>query len=318
MFSLQVGFDLLQALPYLVGLAAIAIIVVIFYVFYYKPRVDLPLQGERLIGQVRMWIPHGFGLFAGPMTTGRRTLEMYWTGLIQNEKDDAVRRRFEENRDFCFKQLPHVFAMKTGGKTKILLFDRNPEDQRFLSYDPEHGEFLLHGIQDVKKVQEGKKGWEIIGFKLSEKRTKFTEQEEKVFASVLDNFSVIRKAAESKELITVLEDDVRRLTGLTDEMGQTIREVSSDRDGWRKIADKKNLLESREVKIPGQLREKLKEWFTWPQVITAGLAYFLAPHILVFANLQLNEPEITYAVLLVSLVGFFIIPVGKKLFGRWL
>jgi len=73
-----------------------------------------------------------------------------------------------------------------------------------------------------------------------------------------------------------------------------------------------------EVKVPGVWRSKVKEWFNWPQVLTAAIAYMLAPYIQSWLNLTLTPPTTTYFAALVTVIGFFIIPIGKKLFGRWL
>lgn len=305
--------DFLTLFPYVVGLAGAVIIGLVIYFFYVKPKMDLPLDGERLIGNVTAYIPRGFGLFSGAMTTGRATVERMFTKLIQSEKDDAMKKFWEADRDFCLKF--HIFAQKVKRETKILLFDTHPEDQRFLSFDEESGGFILHGLKDAKSVGK-RNGWEFLGLKLSPEQKKFTSDENKAFELALKSIKHLQDASENKERQAILEEEVGTLTRIKEQLHKDVREANSDREAFALIANKKNLLRPPTEKVPGRFGAVMKQWITLEQLAVAGLLYFASPHILNFLNIRLTEPALSYALIGFAIIGYFIIPLVRNIKKR--
>jgi hypothetical protein len=52
--------------------------------------------------------------------------------------------------------------------------------------------------------------------------------------------------------------------------------------------------------------------------VTGLAGYLLAPYVIQLAGWQVVPPVTTYFAAGMTALGFFIIPLGKKLFGRWL
>lgn len=307
--------DLIGLYPFIVGLVGVVIVLILFYMLYWKPRIELPLEGERLIGIVSMWLPRGFGVLQGPMTTARTTMQHYWADMIQNEHDANLQKIYRDNRDFMLKF--HMFAIRSEAEKKILLFDVNPEDQKFMDVDKE-GVFHLHGIQDARSV--GKWGdFEYFGLKLNPETLNFSKIEVDAIQVALMNTKFLSDAARNTGKISSLQEVIdskeRELTLERKEKA----EMRSKLDRALSALSQRPLTQREEPQLKGGLRERLSKWgFTWWQLATAGLAYFIAPQIIKWSNVSFEEPELTYLVLGIALLGFFSIPIVRKVFGRWL
>jgi|GEM_PF-3308346 len=309
--------ELINLFPFIVGIAVVILALVLSYILYWKPRVDLPLQGERLIGEVSMWLPRGFGVLEGAMTTGRTTMERHWTDLIQNEGDENLRKIWSDNRDFVL-QYARVFAIKSGAEKKILLFDVNPEDQKFMDVDKE-GVFHLHGVQDARSVGEWD-GFEYIGLKLNPETQAFSELETKAMTTALLNVKFLRDAATNKEKEHHLEERLDDKTRAHELTLKDLAETNSKLDRCQNALARHPLTQAKELKVKGDIKETVKSlfWSTPWQLATALIGYFIAPHLITWLKLELYPPEITYFTAFITALGFFIIPIGKKLLGRWL
>lgn len=306
-------------MPSMALLIITCIFMVLFYIFKLKPRLQYPLQNERVISDnVTFWLPRGYGVLSGPMVTARMTMEGFWSRLIQNEKDDGRRKAWEKNRDFVMKH--YLFAIKDDSGKKILLFDENPEDQKFLSIDPQGAGMILHGVEDCKSV--GKyDGFEYLAIKLNADVKEYSDKEAKEVEVALGNLMFLRDAAKNIEKISHLQeafDDKDRAHKKTLEK---LRETSSKLDRALSAAGIKPLTQREEAKLKGGVTEKVKQlfWSTPWQLATALAGFLLAPYLVVWFGIRL-EPPINMQIFsgFMAAVGFFVIPIGKKIFARWL
>jgi len=310
------GIDITLLIPIVAGVALAGIMALVFYFVILKPRITQPLPNERPLGFWSIWLPKGFGLKAGNATTARHTLEREFTRLIENETDETVKRQLKDAQKIFDVFYP--IAHKVGRETFIYLFDKNPEDQRFMDVDPNQNDsYIIHGVQDViSKGEYG--GLQVLGLKIDPQTKSFSELEENLMEIGLDIVKYITNAAKNVEEIYELKDELK-FTKESLKKGLDERaEMRSKLDRAMSALSQKPLTQSEEVKLKGTFVEKMKEWFRPIQLITALAAFLLAPYILTWMNVQVEYPITSYFAALVTILGFFIIPIGKKIFGRWL
>lgn len=317
---------LMANLPWVVFWSAIiagtSVFLLLFYTQWYKPRAGMPLPNERFVGNITIPLSRGFGIITGPVTTARMTMERYWTTLIQNEKDEKMQKVWEDNRDFVLSH--QLFAIRdNNGKKRILLFDTNPEDQRFMHVWEDREGFLMHGIQDCRSVGEYG-GFEYLGIKLNEKLSAFTPEEEKRFDTALNYLKHLKDAARNKEEISFLKEQYegkeRQVVLLLKDNAQ----LTGKLDRALSALSRKLLTRpAEEIEgIKGGFKEVVKRYFTWWQVLTGISAFLMAPQIISFISkwrgIMFTETQTSWFVALITVIGFFAIPIGRKLFGRWL
>lgn len=311
-----VGINILNLITYAGPLAIIIVAVVILYLWYYKPKIAPPLPNERALGVWTLWLPKGFGLHSGYATTARRTLEKWFTQLIENVMDTVQREKLEETRQLFAKFYP--IAHKVGRQVFIYLFTHNPEDQNYIDIDPNQNDsYIVHGVQDVMLGGESSK-FQFLGVKLNPTAQSFTKDERKLMKLGLGTVKVLEDAAKNTEKIRNLKEERDYYEEQYHGQTQKTAGQRSRADRAESALGQKSLTVSEDVKVAGAWRAKAKEWLNWPQVLTAIIAYMLAPYIQGWLNLTLTPPTTTYFAAFVTVVGFFVIPIGKKMFGRWL
>lgn len=316
------NFNLVSIYPWLIGLAAILVAVVLVYLLWYKARVQMPLQNERSLGWLQIYLPKGFGLHAGYATTAKPTLQKQTTQLVENETDGTVKEQLKKTHKIL--DYFHPIAHKVGRQNFIYLFDANPQDQRFMDVDPDHNDsYIIHGAQDVVSAGEWN-GFQFLAVKLDPETRSFNRAEDRVVEAGLGIVKYLKHAAKNVEKIHDLKEEVNYLKTDRDKARQEVAKVRSDLDRALSALSNKPLSVSDDVKVTGAWRSKAKEWFwssPW-QIATALAGYFSAPYIQSFLEtwqkIRLTPPTTTYFAAAVTVIGFFIIPVGKKLLGRWL
>jgi hypothetical protein len=313
------GIDFLAIFPYVVGGAAALIFVLVLYVYYFKPKIELPLPNERYEGVITIYLPR-LGLMVGPMTTARQTLSRWWNDLITNEEDKDQRQNYEDVRKGMMQR--HPFAHKTDAGRKLYLFDENPLSQEFMSVDAsgKHQSRLIHHVQDAWSVGEYN-GFECVWVKLDASSQPFTANEMLLADQEARCLSFLEEAAKNTRKISALQKLVGYLEkqlGLEQEAKAKMR---SERDRAKSALGQKSLSEG-EVQLKGAFRQQLKEWFSLPQIATEVAGFLAAPHIIgyisSYTGVIYEYPVSALLVAAITGVGFFIIPIGKKLLGRWL
>lgn len=310
------GIDLVYLIPIIAGITLAGIMALVFYFVILKPRITQPLPNERPLGYWSIWLPKGFGLKAGNATTARHTLEREFTRLIENEPDTNIKTQLEEAQKIF--SLFQPIAHKVGRETFIYLFDLNPQDQQFMDVDPNQNDsYIIHGVQDAISVGEYG-GLQFLGLKLNPETKSFSEDDKKLMRTGLEIVKYITDAAKNVEKIYELKDELK-FTKESSKKGLEERaEMRSKLDRAMSALSQKPLTQSEEVKLKGTFVEKMKEWFRPIQLITALAAFLLAPYILTWTNVRVEYPITSYFAALVTILGFFSIPIGKKIFGRWL
>jgi hypothetical protein len=310
------GFDLSFLIAISVGLTLAGIAALVLYFVIIKPRIEQPLPDETPLGHVTMWIPKGFGLKEGNCTTARRTLEREFTRLVENQTDKDVKAKLESaQKIFDFF---HPIAQKVGRETFIYFFDKNPQDQQFWDSDPSQvGASIIHGVQDAMSV--GKyAGFQILGLHLDPETKSFSEDEKKLMSVALDIVKYVRDAAKNTEQNFQLKEHVKFLEDSLDQSYRDMAQVRSKFDRSNSALSQKSLTQPEEVHLKGTFTEKVKQWFKPIQLLTALAGYLLAPYILIWTGLRLEYPVAVYFAAFTTVVGFFSIPIAKKIFGRWL
>lgn len=310
------GIDITLLIPLVAGVSLAGIMALVFYFVILKPRITQPLPNERPLGYWSIWLPKGFGLKAGNATTARHTLEREFTRLIENEPDQTMKSQLEEAQKIF--ELFQPIAHKVGRETFIYLFDANPQDQRFMDVDPNQNDsYLIHGVQDAVSVGEYG-GLQFLGLKINPETKAFSEDDKKLMRTGLEIIKYITNAAKNVEQIYELKDELKFTKETLKTTYEKIAEMRSKLDRAMSALNQKPLTQSEEVKLKGTFVEKMKEWFRPIQLATAFASFLLAPWILTWTNIQVEYPISAYFTALVTILGFFSIPIGKKIFGRWL
>lgn len=308
--------DPMVLIPFLTVAATLVFFAILFYTLYYKPKIQKPLPNERFLGFITLWIPKGFGLKAGYATTARRTLEKMFTDIMENEADEEAEEKLAAAKQI-FDSF-HPIAHRASGENYIYLFDMNPQDQKYMDVDPTRNDaYIIHGVQDAISVGEWK-GFKFLGLALNPGHTKLSPEEHTRFQLGVEAVKYLRDAAKNTLKIATLKDELEDTRSALEKTLKEKAEIRSKLDRALSALSQKTLTQPEEVKVKGAWRAKVKEWFNWPQFLTAAVAYLIAPHLLTWFNITLQPPGITYFVAFITIVGFFIIPVGKKMFGRWL
>lgn len=310
------GIDITIIVPIFVGLAIASIIILVYYHVLLKPRLAQPLPNERPLGYLQTWFPKGYGPQSGNWCTARKTLEREITRLLENETDSEKKQDLEKAYKIFDSYYP--YAQKVGRQTKILLFDDNPEDQKYLDVNPnENDSFILHGVQDVVSVGEYS-GIEYLALKLDSETKQFTKDEKELASIGLGIVEYLRDAAKNVEKIHNLNEEIKFQKECYDKVWKQNGELRSENDGLKGAASIRPLTQEEGPKVKPTLVEKLKPWFKSYQLLTAIAGYLIAPWILTYSNVYLEYPLTTYFAAFMSVVGFFIIPIIRKIFGRWL
>jgi len=307
--------DWLFLFPVIAGGAAALTIGLVIYFLYLKPKVEQPLPNERQIGFVSMWLPRGLGLMTGYMSTAQRTFEAKFNECLEKESDGDGKKKLEALKSFLVQT--NLFAQKVGRETFVYAFDKNPLDQKFMDVDPKQNDsYIIHGVQDALSVGDFG-GLKFIGVKLDPTSTCFSEKDEQALTTFLEASKYVRQAAANFNKIADLKRD-------RDDARETLEKELKEKGELRSKLDRASSalsikpLTVENVAVKGALQEKLKQWFTWPQLLTAAVGYLASPYIIKATAMTIEPPVTTYFAAFCAFVGFFIIPVGKRLFGRWL
>lgn len=318
-------FDSPLELTYIAVAIFVAIAVVILYKFVLEPKVQYPLQNEQDEGIWRLPLPQLGRVNEGRVVTARRYLQGLWAATIEAAEDDK-RPGLIAERDSEMNY--HWFAQKCGGKNILYCFDLNPLEPQFHMREDREGRFggetavrFVYGVKDSVERKEHD-GFTVIGVKLTPEEAKLTQDERKNYDLRHEGVSYLRLAAENLGKIKFLAERLKSLDDLLHDERKKHAETRSKLDRALSALEQKTLSTTGEAKVPGGFVQKVKEWFTWPQLITAAVAYFSSGPIIQWLSssqgLVIQPPITTYVTLMITIAGFFIIPVVKKVFGRWL
>jgi hypothetical protein len=308
------NFDLLTYYPWIVGIAFSTIGALVGYFLYLRPRSQEALPNERQLGYVTLWLRE-HGVVSGWASTAANTLEGLLTQVLENETGGDLKLKLAEAKEFLRTFNP--MALKVDRDIWVLLFDENYLDQRYMDAAKDRpNSFLIQGVQDVCSAGEWG-GLKFFGVKLSKEVKVFTDGDRKRFSAVLDVCMYLRDAAKNTSKIAFLKEENKDQRTHIDIILKTLAEMRSKLDRASHALSQKPLTQI-ETEIKGAWKDKIKEWFTWPQLVTGLAGYLLAPYIIQFAGWQVVPPVTTYFAAGMTALGFFIIPLGKRLFGRWL
>jgi hypothetical protein len=310
-----IDIDIVLLIPILVGIALTSIILLVLYFIYLRPRIKSPLPNERGLGWWILRVPT-IGWLDGYVCTAKTTVDRALRQIVESESDKTVLDQAEDVKKILETCYP--LAQRVGRKVYLLLFDQNPQDQRFMDADPDKEDtYRIHGIQDMCSLGEWK-GRHVVALKLNPETRTFTDDERKWVKSVGAFVKYLEDAAKNKLKLRELEDERNYFKESNEKKGKRIAEMRSDLDRGKSALGQKPLTVPESVKVPGAWREKMKEWFSWPQLLVAAIAYLLSPYILTWTGWNLTPPSTTYFAAFVTVVGFFLLPLAKKVFGRWL
>lgn len=314
-FGFEVGIYLI---PVLAGIIVAAIAAITFYFYYFRPKTQQPLPNERQIGWVGIFLLKGYGFQAGYMSTAQKSLQRWLATILEKEPTAELKMKYSKLATFLNEHY-HAVAHKVNRTTYIYLFNQDPLDQRFMDIDPTQNDaYVIHGVQDVVPAGEVG-GVKFLGVSLDMTTTALDEKRLEEFKVIMEIASNLKDAATNTYKIQQLKQENDDLGGaLNKELGEKAK-IASELYRCKSALAKETLTPPPTVALPGALGQKLKSWFSWPQFLIAGIAYLMSGQIMVFAGLGYLEPPFTTVVsAFITLIGFFIMPIAKKLFGRWL
>lgn len=308
---------------YLAVAIFVAIAIVILYKFVLEPKVQYALRNEEDEGDWTIPLAQLGIMNVGRVVTARRTLQSRWAKAIEATDDEAKKKALIAERDSEMEY--HWFAQKSERGKVLYCFDKDPLEPQFHMRQDRGGRFggetpgrFIQGIRDCVQCGEYD-GFTVIGVKLSVEQSVLTEKERNNYELRLEGVSFLRLASENLGKIKWLNDRLKTLDILLDHERAEHAQARSKLDRAVSALEQKTLSTTGEARVPGTVVQKLKEWFTWPQLITAAAFYFIVSPLLmsVFFS-SATPPTTTYITAFITVIGFFIIPIFKKIFGRWL
>ena len=310
------GIDVLVLFPWLAGIAAALIIALIVYFFYVKPRAQMPLPHERNLNYWTIWLKE-HGVHTGYVTTAARTLQSLLSEVVRNETEPSDKDKLEAFKEALDKFSP--VAQKFEGETSILLFNRNPEDQKFLAIDPDRSDgYILNGVESVIGGVEWK-GMRFFGVKLGSEVHDFSDEDKKVVDTIVEGAKYLRDAARNTDKIHLLKEELQGERETKEKAQKQTAELRSKLDAALYALDQKPL-SIEKVELPLGLKQTVKRWFGDPiQWILATVGFFfVGPYLLQGLAWNWQPPMTTYFAAFIAFLFFFAPPVLKRLFGRWL
>ena len=314
-FGIEVGVYLI---PILAGMVVAVVAAITLYFYYFKPKTQQALPNERQIGYVGIFLLKGFGFHSGYMCTAQKTLQRWFATIIEKEPNTNLKMKYSKIAGFI-NDTYHAVAHKVNRTTYIYLFNQDPLDQRFMDIDPSQNDaYVIHGVQDIVPAGEVG-GVKFLGISLDTTTTPLDENRLNEFKVVMEIASNLKDAAVNTYKIAQLKTELEDTkSALGKELGDKAK-LSSELYRAKSALAKETLTPPPTVVLPGALGQKLKAWFTWPQFLIAAVAYLTSGQIMVFAGLGSLEPPLTTVVsAFITIIGFFVLPLGKKIFGRWL
>ncbi len=317
--SLQfLGISLSQ-LPYFL-LAFFAVVVAyIIYKFRLAPTIEYPLANEEDLGIGKVSLPQLGRLNEGRLTTARRYVQGLWAKLITSAEKDA-QAGLIGLRDLMLSGF--LIAQRVGREKIIYIFDADPMDPKYhVREDHGHGNTAVRWIGPVQDSMSlgSFDGFEFIHGKLKTEQFHFSEDERSKWSTVLSALSFLRLAAENKGELKTVKDRNVSLEALLEDERKSHAKTRSKLDRSNSALEQKTLSTTGEAKISGAFSQKIKEWFSLYQLLSAGAFYFIVSPLLMsmFFNTA-TPPTTTYITAGITIAGFFSIPVFRKVFGRWL
>lgn len=308
--------NFVEIFPWVAAFLGVVVVSLIVYVFWWRPRVREPLPNEMPLGSLTIYLPRGIGLKQGYACTAGHTLERYYHDVIEHETDSDQKTSLQKGWDL-FKNL-YALAHRVEGELFLYLFDKNPLDEKYMDVDPytQNGR-IITGVQDA--VSGGKvQGATVIAVKLSTETQTFSDDQKKQIDGLIRVAEYLRDAAVNTFKISDLKRNLDHVTKDRDKIRNELAETNAVKDRAVSALGKKPLTQPEGAKVPGEFAAKLKEWFSGWQVAIAIVAYLVAPYIARAANLPLDPNMNAYFNIAVAAFGFLMIPIGRKLFGRWL
>ena len=309
----------LTQLPYVIVTFFVVVVAFLVYKFRLAPTIEYPLPNEEDLGIGKISLPQLGKLNEGRITTARRYVQSLWAKLITSAEKDA-QENLIKLRDLMLSGF--LIAQRAGRDKIIYVFDANPVDPQYhVREDHGRGNTPIRWIGPVQdSLSLGSfDGFEFIHGKLKTEQFHFTEDERTKWTGILSALSFIRLAAENKGKLKSVEDRNKSLESLIEDERGKHATTRSKLDRALSALEQKTLSTTGEAKVPGGFGLKVKEWFTWPQLISAGAFYFVVSPLLMsmFFN-DATPPTTTYITAGITIAGFFSIPVFRKVFGRWL
>jgi hypothetical protein len=295
-----------------------AVIVFLIWKFWLAEVVQYPLPNEEDLGIGMISLPQIGKLNEGRITTARR----YWQekyGQLISTADQVDHKKIIALRDKVLSY--HWIAQRVGRDKKMYIFDADPLDPKYHVRVDKGSKTPVRWIGPVQdcETKEGPDGFQYIFAKLNTETKPFTEQERQDGLVVMEGAAYTPLAAESRGKIKFLEDRNKTVESQLNVEREKNAELSGKLDTALGALDQHSLARPESNKMPGRVMPKVKEWFGTPwQLVTAGIAYFVSPFIMTLVSNSIPPTSTAYVTLAITVLGFFFIPLIKKVFGKWL
>jgi hypothetical protein len=299
----------------------LGLIVFLIWKFRLEQVVQYPLPNEEDLGIAMICLPQlGVPVNEGRITTARR----YWQEIYAKEiasADEAHLKQVITLRDDVLSHYP--LAQRVGRSKKLYIFDADPMDAKNHVRLPDRGgKTPVRWIGPVKDCEsfKGDGEFEFISAKLTMESSPFTEDQRRHEGIVLEGMAYSRDAASNLARMKFLEDRVKTLEGRDEELNSKLSKVSSEKDELLTGASIHSLLSREPLKPSHAFGPVAKQWFgDWKQVVLAAVGYLvIAPLVISSFVANATPPTTNYLTIGITIVSFFAMPIGKKLFGRWL
>ena len=297
----------LYLLPYILVAPIILIIIILVYIFFLKPRIELPLPDELYEGQWTIPLP-GIGVLEGPVTTARKTIEKLWNEIIEVAPEDQ-REKLNKHKESLLQNY-HFYAIRNAGQKTILIFNDNPLNDKYnirRDISSRLGQTIttrfIHGIQACEDLGE-EEGYKWIKITLKESNPTLTKQRD----IIAESSKYLMRAAKNLERIKFLQDENQFLKEELEATQKELAKERSEKERAKRALAIKPLTAEETPEIKAGWKQIAKRFFSIPQIAACVIVYFLTPEILKRLGIILDQTSLSIAVGLATAATFFLYP----------
>jgi hypothetical protein len=304
-----------EYIPYVIGAIFLVIALVVLYEMQLKQVFQLPLMNEQDLGIGKIWLEKMGRFREGRITTAKNTIAGLFTTILTNpESQPANAVGFRERMDKRY-----FLAMRDGREKLFLMFDANPMDERYCHREDRGSGTPVFSIGPVQDC--GSQGvydkFEWIWVKLDKESKPFPPDVLPHLQVELETLKFMRQSATNISKLKVSEERNKALEEKSDRDNRLIAETTAKLDRALDMGKQQLLSQGPAgMKPPGTTIQSLKQWFSPWQFLIAVLAYLLAPWIIQTISPESSPPATSYLAIVIAVIGFFLLPFAKKLFGR--
>jgi hypothetical protein len=310
----------IEYMLYVIPAIFAVIIAFVIWQFKLKEKMHYPLAREQDLGIGRVGLSKLGKYYEGPMTTTDNYFAENFSKILAGTSSTEERKNALAFRDKFMKR--YTLALKDGGTKIMVTYDDNPLDRKYCTRQDRGADVPIRSIGPIQDCGiEGEYGGFVWYWaKLDKTAVAASAPESEERQSEIAGAKYIRLAAANSEAIRITKEELKITHDQLDQERREKAEMAQECGALKSALAIRTLTPGEEPpKIQNGFIAKAKTWFETPwQFVLAGVAYFVSPFIVSLFGSAIPPTSTAFATLAITVLGFFLIPFAKKVFGRWL